>query len=113
MTSPLALHAAPAAAGEPAWVALAERLHQEHRAMADRWAAIGGDLQQVAAGTWTARCVAEAAPRWAGFAALYREHIAVEEDQAYPAAFALLDKPAQLAMGREMAGRRGVAGIAA
>ncbi len=102
-----------AAAGEPTMVDLVERLHQEHLAMAERWAAIRCDLQRVAAGAWTAHCVADAAPRWAAFAALYREHIAVEEGRAYPAALALLDKPAQQAMGREMAQRRGVAGAAA
>ncbi len=41
-----------------------------------------------------------------GFCALYAQHIPLEDTLAYPAAQALLDAPAQQAMGQEMSARR-------
>lgn len=43
---------------------------------------------------------------WAGFAALYRRHIELEEGSAYPLALDGADAAALAAMGAEMAGRR-------
>ena len=88
--------------------ALADRLHADHEAMARSWSAVRTDLLAVAEGHWTADAQPAADRRWAAFAALYREHIVVEEDQAYPAARSGLGAPAEQAMGREMAVRRGV-----
>lgn len=52
------------------------------------------------------------AARFSGLVAeladLYREHIAVEERELFPAAGALLGKPQRDAMGSEMAARRGL-----
>lgn len=87
---------------------LAERLHADHEAMAQGWAAVRADLVDVAEGRWTVDASSASNRRWAAFAALYREHIVVEENEAYPAAREVLDSSAEQAMGREMAVRRGV-----
>jgi hemerythrin-like domain-containing protein len=87
--------------------ALAQRLHDDHAAMAAGWQAVRADLLGVADGRWPAG--ASAPPRWAAFAQCYVEHIALEESRAYPPAQAAADAATQAAMGREMAGRRGAA----
>jgi hemerythrin-like domain-containing protein len=90
---------------DPAVRALVARLRHEHLAMAAQWRGVRADLAGVESGAWQADPATAA--RWADFAALYRQHIAAEEAQAYPPAQALLDGPAQAAMGLEMARRRG------
>ena len=90
---------------DPAVQALVARLRQEHLAMAAQWLAVRADLAAIEAGTWADG--EAAAARWATFAALYRLHIVAEEAHAYPAAQAVLERPAQAAMGQEMAQRRG------
>ena len=95
---------------DPAVQALVARLRQEHLAMAAQWLAVRADLAAIESGGLQARAWQAgpaAAGRWAAFAALYRQHIAAEEAQAYPTAQPLLDRPAQAAMGLEMARRRG------
>ena len=95
------------ASGDPALLVLTRRLQQDHLAMAQAWSAVRADLQPIGAGALPADLDGAVAARWAGFVALYREHIVIEEGQAYPAALPLLDGPAQAAMGGEMARRRG------
>lgn len=87
--------------------ALVARLQDDHHRMAAAWPLVRAGLAAVAEGRWTG---VEAGP-WAGFAALYADHIPAEEEAAYPAARALLDAPAQAAMGDEMARRRGLTGV--
>jgi hemerythrin-like domain-containing protein len=82
--------------------ALAERLAADHEAMARAWQALRPWLAAVVQGDAT---LAHDAPR---FAALYREHISLEESSAFTRAQAALDALAQAAMGHEMAARRGV-----
>ena len=96
------------AAGDPALRTLAKRLQGEHESMVRQWSALRADLQAVADGRPDEALTAAAATRRADFATLYREHIEAEEAVAYPAARALLDAAAQVAMGHEMARRRGV-----
>lgn len=91
--------------------ALAQRLHRDHLAMAAQWQAVRADLVAVAAGPGPAAPDAARTARWRGFAALYREHVRAEEDQAYPAARAGLEGRSEAAMGREMATRRGAAEV--
>ena len=95
------------ASPDPAAQALVACLRQEHLAMSAQWPSVRGDLAGIEAGTW--RQDEAAAARWAGFAALYRRHIAAEEAEAYPRVQPLLAGPAQAAMGQEMARRRGAA----
>lgn len=93
----------------------AQRLREDHRRMSARWALVRSDLQGVVQAQVPARPDAARQQRWDDFAALYRDHIVLEEGVAYPAARELLDAAALQAAGREMAARRGVpvAGTAA
>ena len=100
-----------AASPDPTLRALAARLRQDHRAMGAQWQDLRADLAAVADNRWPAAPDAARAVRWRGFAALYRDHVRAEEGQAYPAVRAWLDGPAQAAMGREMANRRGAAAV--
>lgn len=86
---------------------LVQRLQLDHQAMTQQWRAVRADLLGVSTGTFAPPREPVVADRWAAFAALYREHIALEESQAYPVAQPLLSAPAQAAMGEEMARRRG------
>ena len=88
--------------------ALADRLHADHEAMASAWRELRVDLQRVIEGPWAAASQHEADRRWLAFAALYRDHIGAEEDDAYPAVRDGLGAETEQAMGREMAARRGV-----
>ena len=92
------------ASGDATLQGLVQGLHQDHQAMTARWRALRADLAGVQAG---ALPHALAAGRWAAFADLYRRHVALEESLAYPAAQPLLGPEQRLAMGREMALRRG------
>lgn len=88
--------------------ALADRIASDHVAMAAAWAAVRRDLVAVVEGDAQPALTAEAQQRWRAFAALYREHAALEDTSAFPQAAATLDAQAQRAMGDEMARRRGV-----
>jgi hemerythrin-like domain-containing protein len=88
--------------------ALADRIAADHLQMYEAWAALRLDLQAVAGGESAAATTETGRQRWRDFAALYRRHIELEEHAAFPSAQAALDAAAQLAMGDEMARRRGV-----
>jgi hemerythrin-like domain-containing protein len=95
------------AGGEPATVEIVRRLQDDHLQMETGWTAAREVLQAVAEGR-TARLQSREEDALARFAALYDGHIEAEEKIVYPAASALLDEPGKAAMGREMAGRRGL-----
>jgi hemerythrin-like domain-containing protein len=88
--------------------ALADRLHDDHRRMAQAWTAVRDDLCQVAAGAWPADLAGPATDRWERFAHLYEVHIVIEEQEAYPPVVAALAAGELAAVGAEMAARRGV-----
>ena len=96
---PLLLHS-----GNPAWVALAARLQQEHRDMAPAWATLRLQLEQLAAGQPVSLEVQ-------GFASLYRAHLLAEDQGAYPAARHLGNEALRAEMGRDMMRRRGWPGV--
>ena len=90
-------------------VALADRLHADHEAMAAAWQRLRLDLSALAEqGEATGVPTPEPANPWAQFAVLYREHIALEDTAAYPVAARHADVSSRAAMGREMAQRRGL-----
>lgn len=84
---------------------LVQRLQQDHLQMEARWVVARRVLQAVAEGRSQALDAGEEAALDA-FTALYADHIAAEEQVAYPAACVLLDPAAVQAMGKEMAQRR-------
>jgi hemerythrin-like domain-containing protein len=84
--------------------ALADRLLADHAAMAESWARLRRTLHLLA----EQGVAPSPALDGSGFAARYREHIRIEEEQAFPAAVASLDLAQRAAMGREMAARRGL-----
>jgi hemerythrin-like domain-containing protein len=84
--------------------ALADRIAADHVVMSAAWQSLRPWLLAIWQGD--APLVMPDLPR---FAALYREHIALEENSAFTRAQSALDETAQSAMGREMAQRRGVA----
>jgi len=90
--------------GNPAWVALAERLQQEHRDMAPAWQALRLQLEEVSAGQGQS-LQAE------GFASLYRAHLQAEDEVAYPAARGLGNAALSAEMGLDMMRRRGLPGV--
>ena len=75
--------------------------------MAVAWAGVRAVLLELAQGRWLADHPTVAAD-WRAFAVLYREHIALEESQAFPLARALIGAEDLRAMAGEMARRRGV-----
>jgi hemerythrin-like domain-containing protein len=83
--------------------ALADRLAADHVAMTAAWQALRPWLTALQQGDSSATM--HDASR---FAALYREHIVLEESSAFTRTQSALDEAAQRAMGREMAQRRGV-----
>ncbi len=88
---------------------LADRLHDDHRVMAEAWRRLREDLHALAEAGDAARVPPSgAADPWRAFTALYRAHVALEDDAAYPAAARNADDTARAAMGREMAQRRGL-----
>lgn len=92
---------------DPVLVALVQRLQHDHRCMEAEWAEARRPLQAVAQGVATG-LDASAIAALDRFAARYDAHLAAEDATAYPAARALMVDPAdRLAMGREMAARRG------
>jgi len=95
-----------AAPADAALVALVRQLQQDHVLMAQRWAAARPALQDLARGAADAFTPAQEAALDA-FAASYADHLRHEDETVYPAARALLDAPAEQAMGQDMAQRRG------
>jgi hemerythrin-like domain-containing protein len=85
---------------------LAERVLREHAAMAVAWAAVRGVLQGVERGHCPAD-VAALVQQWLAFAALYREHIALEERDVFALARTHTGADGLRAMADEMARRRG------
>jgi hemerythrin-like domain-containing protein len=96
------------AQGDAAMRDVVKRLQQDHLEMEPRWAAARAVLDAVANGELAALGPAHEAVLDA-FAGPYADHIAAEEQLAYPAAVALLDEQDLAAMGAEMMRRRGVA----
>ena len=87
--------------------ALAERVLREHVAMATAWAEVRAVLQGVEQG----RCGVDGAVlarQWRAFAALYREHVALEDREVFPIAREHTGAEGLRAMADEMARRRGV-----
>jgi hemerythrin-like domain-containing protein len=87
--------------------AIVQRLQQDHRAMEADWRSAREVLARVAAGDAGALAPVDEAALDT-FAALYGDHIAAEEQIAYPAAQALLEPAALAAMSEDMMRRRGV-----
>ena len=83
-----------------------QQLQRDHRAMESDWAAARQPLQVLAEGGIQGFSAADGVV-FERFGSRYASHIRTEESLAYPAAQALLDRPAVAAMGREMAQRRG------
>ncbi len=94
--------------GGSGFVELLDGLEADHRELATLWQTLRPWLEQAEAGTATAAdpAVADAATR---FGALHATHIALENTRIFPAAEAIADADWRLAMGRDMAARRGVA----
>jgi hemerythrin-like domain-containing protein len=82
------------------------RLQQDHVAMEAGWKSAREVLARVAEGGASRLAEAHEAALEA-FVSLYGEHIAIEEELAYPAARQLLDADALASAGAEMARRRG------
>lgn len=103
-------HVLPAldATGEPALVALAARLRDDHRRMEAAWAAARSVLSDLVAGRLPAPGSGED-QALAAFTALYAEHLAAEEQVAFPAASARLGAPDLARMSQDMRQRRGAA----
>ena len=94
------------ALADPTLRATVERLRADHRAMESGWAAARQVLSALQQGSMAGLDEAQEASL-ERFAALYQDHIRLEEGMAFPAASAALDAPAQRAMGEEMMRRRG------
>lgn len=92
---------------DPALPQLARCLMHDHHRMAADWAQLRADLQSIAPGPQAVVPAAARLRAWPAFAALYRAHIRLEEEQAYPAVQALISPQALAEAGREMAARRG------
>lgn len=95
------------AGGDADTAALVRRLQQDHVQMESAWPVARAVLARIEAGELAVLAPADEAALEA-FAGLYDGHIEAEEAIVYPAAAALLDEPAQAAMGEEMMRRRGV-----
>ena len=91
---------------EQGYAALADRIAQEHQAMAAAWARMRALLAAIEQGRGPG-VGEDMAAEGRAFATLYREHIALEETQAFPLAQAGFAGDALRAMGEEMARRRG------
>lgn len=97
------------ASGDTTLAQLAARLLADHAQMTQAWAQVRPGLQALSSGDWHADQADSTFASWTAFDTLYREHAALEDAQAYPAARALCNAAAQAIMGQEMARRRGVA----
>ena len=96
------------ASGDVALVATVTRLQADHARMETQWQAVRGELERIAHDLDGSTRLADGClSQWQGFAALYTEHIALEEAQVYPAAQALTPPETLRTMGEDMAARRG------
>jgi hemerythrin-like domain-containing protein len=93
------------AAGDPAVVRVVRQLQAEHLEMESTWERARAMLVQIAEGRLSALNASENAAINA-FASLYANHIAAEEQVAYPAARASMDEQALAVMGDDMRRRR-------
>jgi iron-sulfur cluster repair protein YtfE (RIC family) len=104
------LHLFPAllAKGELELVAAVQRLQQDHIAMERLWRQVKTVLEPWA--TPEATCAPSPSEREAiaAFRAIYPDHIQLENDTVFPAAFALLGTDASTLAGQEMQSRRRV-----
>jgi hemerythrin-like domain-containing protein len=92
--------------GDPALVTLAKRLRDDHRRMEAAWAVARPVLAALAEGRLAGLQLAQD-EALAAFAQLHADHLAAEEQVAFPAASASLDAPAVERMSRDMGVRRG------
>jgi hemerythrin-like domain-containing protein len=95
------------AQGDPRVVAIVRRLQENHVEMESRWKAAREVLVRVAEARLRHLSPEDEATLGA-FAGLYDEHIAAEEQIAYPAARGLIDADTLAKAGEEMMRRRGV-----
>ena len=95
------------AQGDERVASVVRRLQQDHLQMESRWQEARRVLALVCEGA-VQRLDEEDEARLDAFAELYGEHIRSEEEIAYPAAHAAIDRAGQQAMGEEMMRRRGV-----
>lgn len=93
--------------GDPAVVPVVQRLQQDHEAMEGRWAAARDVLVRVAGGELQQWAQKDEAALDA-FTGLYADHIAAEEQIAYPRARSLMGEEDIARAGEEMMRRRGV-----
>lgn len=92
---------------EASAVAAAQRLLDDHASLREGWARLQPLLQAVAAGLMPEAAALSAATN--AFVNLHREHLALEDEWAFPEAQRQLQtqgEDALAAMGEEMAGRR-------
>lgn len=105
------LHVFPAvlAGGDAVLTAVVQQLTDQHRQMETHWAALRTVLASMVSCESAAQrpFVALQENLVAAFAALYDQHIRLEEDLVYPAANTRLDRAAKNAMGADMERRRG------
>jgi hemerythrin-like domain-containing protein len=94
-----------AAGGDPQIAQAVLRLEQDHGWLEEDWLELEPHVQAIASGygTFDKETLCQGVPV---FAALLRDHIALEEAVIYPQARARLGKMARREMGREMARRR-------
>lgn len=108
------LHVFPAlrASGDASLQQTAQTLHDQHRVMEQMWQELRQSLKRVADGHGTEARQSQAIALDSGtverFCAIYVQHIALEEETAYPAAQYQLTPEQVVQAGREMAARRGV-----
>ncbi|MCH8181487.1 MAG: hemerythrin domain-containing protein [Proteobacteria bacterium] len=97
--------------GDPELAELALRLQQDHGWIEEDWLELAPQIESIAAGyNWfNIEQLRLAVPV---FQALYHDHIALEESQAYPEAKARIAAWDLQGMGREMASRRRQRGAA-
>ena len=95
--------------GDDAMRDLVRRLRADHLRMTQLWSELRASLLAVSRGRWDLDQAEAVFTGWRDYSALYQRHADAEERIAFPAARAWLVPEAQLQMGREMAGRRGVA----
>ncbi len=100
-------HVFPALLASPdaALVQAVQRLQQDHGWLEEDWMELEPHVQAIATGY--GHCDMDILSQGVEvFAALHRDHIALEESLAYPHAQATLGRAGQREMGREMAARR-------
>jgi hemerythrin-like domain-containing protein len=91
--------------GDPVVVEAVLRLQQDHDWLEEDWFEIGPHVEAIGSGflSYDIDVLREGV---AAFAALYHDHIELEETYIYPEARLRIGEPEQRAMGREIAARR-------